>query len=103
MSAEQPEPSKEERILRMMKRVLTDVAKDTHAKPGFRHPLSDNTVEGIRDCLALIASREQELAEESGRPMNMRPRFIDEPKREVVVPLNSASLRGNKPSDDSDH
>ena len=103
MSAEEPELSKEERVLRMMKRVLTDVAKDTHAKPGFRHPLSDTTIEGIRDCLALIASREQELAEESGRSMNMRPRYIDEPKREVVVPLNSASLRGNKPSGDSDH
>ncbi|BAZ93282.1 hypothetical protein TspCOW1_17930 [Thiohalobacter sp. COW1] len=97
MASEEPELSKEERILRMMKRVLTDVAKDTHAKPGFRHPLSENTIEGIRDCLALIAAREQELAEEFGRPMNMRPRFIDEPKREVVVPLNVTSLRGDKP------
>ena len=102
MPSEEPELSKEERILRMMKRVLTDVAKDTHAKPGFRHPLSDNTIEGIRDCLALIASREQELAEEFGRSMNMRPRFIDEPGREVVVPLDTSSLRGNKSSDSGD-
>lgn len=97
MSSE-PELTKEERILRIMKRVLTDVAKDTHAKPGFRHPLSENTIEGMRECLALIAAREQELAEEFGRPMNMRPRFIDEPKREVVVPLDTSGLRGKNPS-----
>lgn len=81
--------SKEERILRMMKRVLTDVAKDTHAKPGFRHPLSEHTVQGIRECLALIAARERELAEAAGRSMNMRPRFIDEPPKEVVVKLDT--------------
>jgi hypothetical protein len=35
------ELTKEERILRVMKRVLTDVAKDTYTRPGHRHPLSD--------------------------------------------------------------
>lgn len=92
--------SKEERVLRMMKRVLTMVAKDTHAKPGFRHPLSEATVEGIRDCLALIAAREQELAKENGREMNMRPRFIDEPKKEVVVPIDIAAMK-SKPTPDA--
>ncbi|UCC56545.1 MAG: segregation and condensation protein A [Gammaproteobacteria bacterium] len=82
------EPTKEERILRMVKRVLTDVAKDTYTRPGYRHPLSDGTVNGIRDCLALISARETELAEEAGRPMKMRPRFVDEPRNSVVVPLN---------------
>lgn len=87
------ELTKEERILRMVKRVLTDVAKDTHAKPGFRHPLSDATIDGMRECLSLIAAREQELAHENGREMNMRPRFIDEPQKEVVVPLDIATMR----------
>jgi len=91
MSSE--ELSKEERILRMMKRVLTDVARDTHARPGFRHPLSEHTVQGIRECLALISAREQELAEAAGRPMNMRPRYIDEPPGEVVVKLDTSNLR----------
>ncbi len=89
----QAELTKEERILRMMKRVLTDVAKDTHAKPGLRHPLSDSTIDGMRECLSLIAAREQELAQEHGREMNMRPRFIDEPQKEVVVPIDIASMR----------
>ncbi len=81
------ELSKEERILRMMKRVLTDVAKDTYTKPGYRHPLSDNTVDGIRQCLALITAREGELNAAAGRSSNMRPRFVDEPQRSVIVPL----------------
>jgi len=79
------ELSKEERILRVMKRVLTDVAKDTYTRPGYRHPLSDATVQGIRDCLSLITAREAELAEAAGRPMNLRPRFVDEPQTSVVV------------------
>jgi len=87
------EPTQEERILRMVKRVLTDIAKDTYTRPGYRHPLSDETVMGIRDCLSLISARESELAEEAGRPMNMRPRFVDEPQTSVVVPLD---VTGNK-------
>ena len=94
------EMSQEERILRMMKKVLTDVAKDTHAKPGFRHSLSDSTVQGIRECLALISARERELAEAGGRPMSMRPRFIDEPQKTVVVPLNATGLKKAKPATD---
>lgn len=93
------EISQEERILRMMKKVLTDVAKDTHAQPGFRHPLSDNTIQGIRDCLALIATRERELVEARGKSMDMRPHFIDEPKKTVVVSLDS--LKKNKPAGDN--
>ncbi len=85
--------SKEQRILRMMKRVLTDVAKDTHVPNGMRHPLSETTILGIRDCLGLIASREQELASALGQGMNMRPRFVDEPKKTVVVPIDIDSMR----------
>lgn len=80
--------TKEERILRIMKRVLTDVAKDTYTRPGHRHPLSEDTVDGIRNCLTLITARETELNEAAGRSMDSRPRFIDEPQSSVVVPLN---------------
>jgi DNA uptake protein ComE-like DNA-binding protein len=93
------EPGKEERILRIMKRVLTDVAKDTYTRPGHRHPLSDDTVKGIRDCLSLISAREAELAEAAGRPMKMRPRFVDEPQTSVVVNLETATRKGKKKDD----
>ncbi len=92
-----PELSKEERILRVMKRVLTDVAKDTYTKPGYRHPLSENTVEGIRKCLALITAREGELNEAAGRSNKMRPRFIDEPQTSVVVPLRIPDTKKKDP------
>ena len=87
--AMQKEFTKEEQILQMMKKVLTDIAKETFTRPGLRHPLSDNTIHGIRDCLALITAREVELSEEHGRPMTQRPRFIDEPQTSVVVPIDS--------------
>ena len=89
--------SKEEQILHMMKKVLTDVAKETFTRPGLKHPLSDTTILGIRDCLALITAREVELSEEHGRPMEQRPRFIDEPQSSVVVPIDS--LKPSKKED----
>lgn len=85
--------NKEERILRVMKRVLTNIAKDTYTRPGHRHPLADNTVNDIRNCLSLITAREAELNEVAGRATNDRPRFIDEPRSPVVVPL---TIPGNK-------
>ena len=82
----EPELTAEERVLRMMKRVLTNTVKDTAPRPGRRrHPLSETTIRKIRECLCLITAREQELAGEYKRDTSARPRFIDEP--EAVVPL----------------
>lgn len=94
------ETTKEERILAMMKKVLTSVAKDTASEPGLKHPLSDHTIRGIRECLIMITAREQELAREHGRDTSARPRFIDEPKSEVVVPLDFASMGKSKSKED---
>mgnify|MGYP000039671927 CR=1 FL=1 len=93
------EYSKEEQILQIMRKVLTDVAKDTYTKPGLKHPLSEETIISIRDCLGLIAAREQELAEDAGRPSQMRPRYIDEPQSSVVIPLDMTGLTKKKSSD----
>ncbi|MCW8827856.1 MAG: segregation and condensation protein A [Gammaproteobacteria bacterium] len=83
--------SKEENILGAVKRVLTEVIKDTATEPGMKHPLSEATINGMRDCLVLISQREQELAAEAGRSMDKRPRFTDEPKPQgdVVVSIDS--------------
>ncbi|NOZ37643.1 MAG: segregation and condensation protein A [Gammaproteobacteria bacterium] len=80
--------SKEAQILEVMRKVLTDVARDTYTKPGLKHPLSENTIVNIRDCLALISARESELAKDEDREMNMRPRYVDEPKSTVVIPID---------------
>jgi hypothetical protein len=91
-------PELEARILRMVKRALTDVAKDTSAPPGTAHPLSLETIEGLRECFGLITTRERELAEQAGRPNRARPEFIDEPKATQVV-----TIHRKKPGSDSLH
>lgn len=84
----EPGLTAEERVLRVMKRVLTNVAKATAPRPGRpRHPLSENTIRKIRQCLCLITAREQELAREHKRDTSARPHFIDEPASETVVSL----------------
>lgn len=80
--------SMESRILKAMKKVLTDVARDTHVTPGMKHSLTDDTIRGIRDCLVLITARESEIAEAEGRPVTSKPRFTDEPQDSVVVQLH---------------
>ncbi len=80
--------SKEARILAMMRKVLSQVARDTYTKPGLKHPLKEETILDIRECLCMIVEREVELAKEEGRDMNMRPRYIDEPKDSVVIPID---------------
>ncbi|MEJ2646152.1 MAG: segregation and condensation protein A [Gammaproteobacteria bacterium] len=100
------ESAKELQIIRAMKRVLTDIAKDTYTPPGQRHPLSDKTILGIRDCLSLITAREVELTEATGEAMNMRPRYADDPQRPVVVPLSEIGRKKKKPAtgeDDDPH
>ena len=88
--------SKEQQILKMVKRILTDVARDTHVKPGLKHPLSDNTIMGIREGLALIAAREKELAEEAGLATNMRPQYPDQKPRSVVVSIDKLQQPSDK-------
>jgi hypothetical protein len=75
------EPTMEERILQAVKRTLTSVVRDTATPHGLRHPLSDATIEDLRQCLALISARERELAAEASLA---KPRFADEPGPQVV-------------------
>jgi hypothetical protein len=91
--ASEAELTKEQRILRIMQTVLTDVARDTNTPPGMKHPLTEKTIHNIRDCLSLIVARQRELADALGQEMNMRPRYVDEPKQNTVVPINIDALR----------
>jgi len=75
---------KELKVLRAVKMVITNVIKDTTTEPGMKHPLSDVTINDIRQCLALITSREHEIS-----PGSKRPRFTDEPEDHVVVSLTT--------------
>ena len=83
------EKAKEKRIMIMMRQVLSAVARDTVPPPGMKHPLTDSTIQGIRDCLALISARERELNIELDEEEQARPRYIDEPQTTKVVSLDS--------------
>ena len=87
--------NKEARILHVMRQVLTTIVKDTATAPGIKHPLSDATIEDIRQCLGLISTREQELLREIGVNNNMKPRFTDDPaaQESVVVPIGKLKTR----------
>jgi len=89
---------KEQRILRVCKRVLTDIAKDTVTPAGMKHPLSEDTIMGIRDCLQLIASREAEIQSSLGEDSTSRPHFVDEPQKNVVV--NITPIKKSDPNKD---
>ncbi|MBI1174366.1 MAG: segregation and condensation protein A [Sideroxydans sp.] len=57
------ELSKEQRILRLMRKTLGNIVKDVTPSGGRPSPLSENTVRGIKDCFSLIPEHERELAE----------------------------------------
>lgn len=88
MSKQSKIGEKEYRILKAMKSVLTSVIKDTTVPAGHKHPLSENTIEDVRQCLKLISAREQELISEAGESSDLVPRFIDEQQSAIVVPIS---------------
>jgi hypothetical protein len=57
------ELSKEQRILRAMRKTLGNIVKDVTPLGGRTNPLADSTIQDIKDCFALISERERELAE----------------------------------------
>lgn len=81
------ELSKDQRILIALRKTLSGVVRETTPPPGLRHPLSEQTIEDIKHCFALIAAREKELTEASGQINTARPRYVDEPKTSHVVPF----------------
>ena len=83
----------EKRIMVMMRQVLSAVARDTVPPPGMKHPLTDSTIQGIRDCLALISARERELDVDLGGASEARPRYVDEPQTTKVVSLDSITKK----------
>ena len=93
-------PSKEQRTLLVMRKVLSAIVRETTPNPGMRHVLSDSTREDIRMCFGLIAAREQELAQESGIEVKERPRYPDQPKQSSVISIDA--LKKSKVPPDGD-
>lgn len=57
------ELSKEQRILRLMRKTLGNVVRDVTPLGGRPNPLTSDTIQDIKDCFAVISEREKELAE----------------------------------------
>jgi hypothetical protein len=89
-----PELSQEQRILIAMRKTLAAVIKDVTPPPGMKHPLSEGTIQDVRQCLALISAREKEMADADGRG-GERPYYSDEPQAAQVVPITGLGKRGN--------
>jgi len=85
--------SKEQRILRVLRKVLGNIVKDTTPRPGEPHPLHENTIRDIRDLFGLIAERERELANEAGMTAKERPHFSDEPQSAHVLKLHKPAKK----------
>ncbi len=78
--------SKEHQILATLRKVLSEVVRDTTTPPGRRHPLTPKTIDNIKHGFMLITAREKEIIEqEGGKSMDARPRYADEPKTSQVV------------------
>lgn len=88
--------SKERMILRILRKVLASIVRDTTPLPGMLHPLKQSTREDIRDLFGLIAERESELARQAGVSVNERPYFTDEPPDSAPVTLHPPS-KNDKP------
>ena len=82
-----------QRIMVMMRQVLSAVARDTVPPPGMKHPLQETTIQGIRDCLSLISARERDLNIKLGEDSAHRPRYVDEPKTSQVVSIDSITKK----------
>ncbi len=79
------ELSKEQRILRLMRKTLGNVVRDVTPLGGRPNPLTGDTIQDIKDCFALISERERELAEQLNFDSS-RPYFRDgaQPSAQVL-------------------
>lgn len=78
------ELSKEQRILRQMRKTLGNIVKDATPLGGRPNPLSNTTIQEIKDCFALTSEREKELAEKLGFDAE-RPYYRDGSQQETNV------------------
>ena len=79
----------EQRMMRMMRKTLTSIVRDTAPRNGNPSPLSEATILNIKDCLMAISGRETELAKLTGRTLEERPHFTDETPNTHAVKIST--------------
>jgi hypothetical protein len=78
---------REQQLLKTMRNTLTAIIKDVTPLPGMQHPLSEQTIHTIRDCLAAIVERERDLAQYFNQ-QQQRPYYMDggSAPQQVAIP-----------------
>jgi hypothetical protein len=94
MSAEQFSP--EQLILRVMRKVLASVVKDVTPQEGMSNPLTDRTIEDIRDIFGMISTREKELLEAFGQAAGDRPFYPGDKPSAKVIPISMGNLKASR-------
>jgi hypothetical protein len=85
--------SKEREVLKVMRKVLAAIIKDTTPPSrAMKHPLTDRTIEDVRQCLGLISARERELADAAGIAQE-RPYYTDAKPAAEVVSINKITRK----------
>lgn len=88
---------KELDVLVALRKVISSIVREITPDPGMKHPLSESTIEDVRQGFTLIAAREREISEKLGKPSLHRPIYKgDTPKTNVV------KMHGLKSSKDDD-
>ncbi|MDQ1363178.1 MAG: hypothetical protein QG652_1039 [Pseudomonadota bacterium] len=95
------ELNNEHRILVTLRQVLASVVREVTPEPGLPHPLSQKTMEDVRQCFLLIAAREKEISELLGKPSQHRPHYVDEPKQDKVVKLHGIGPNKTRSDDNA--
>ncbi len=76
---------KELDVLVALRKVISGIVREITPEPGMRQPLSDATMEDVRQGFMLIAAREKEISEALGKPSLHRPVYKgDKPKTNVI-------------------
>lgn len=88
--------SKEQRILRVLRKVLANIVKDATPAAGMPHPLKESTILDIRDLFGLISEREAELANLSNPDRNEKPYFSDDERQSNVIKMPQATKKEKK-------
>lgn len=93
--------SPEQRILRVMRKVLASVVKDVTPQDGMTNPLTERTIEDIREIFGLISSREKELLEALGQAAGDRPYYPGGEPPAKVIPISIGSLSAARKKSDN--
>lgn len=90
---------KELDVLVTLRKVLSGVVREITPDPGMRHPLSDGTLEDVRQGFLLISAREREISELLGKPSLHRPVYKGDTPKSNVVKMHG--LKSSKKDDES--